>query len=148
MSNWYQVKEQDDMERSSDGKTLDVYFLEDHNGGNYVEIPIEFIKKAINVPQWTTKKPDFACIFVSKKQYVHNNKKEYDYRLWMFAWELAEQTDDNRLSLYLTWQEASGGEWDDIDECDFDEYLILELLPTEEETNKQIIEDRIKRGIL
>lgn len=47
MSIWYKVKEQEDVELSVDGKTLDVCFLEDHNGGNYVEIPIEFVKKVM-----------------------------------------------------------------------------------------------------
>lgn len=47
MSVWYQIKDGDDVELSEDGKTLDICFLEDHNGGNYIEIPVEFIKKAV-----------------------------------------------------------------------------------------------------
>jgi len=47
MSTWYNVKEQEDVEVSNDGETLDILFATDEWGNKYVEIPIEFVKKAL-----------------------------------------------------------------------------------------------------
>jgi hypothetical protein len=91
---------------------------------------------------WQKEKPDYACIFVTK----HNS----EYNIWRFAWEQGEPTDEDIKNLkegeeetrfyYLAWLTQDGDEWDDISECDFDEYLILEKLPTMEEVHKQWVE--------
>ena len=40
---------------------------------------------------------------------------------------------------YLSWQTEDGDEWDEISECDFDEYLVLEKLSTMTEVHQQWI---------
>jgi len=49
MSTWRKVKDRDDVEVSEDGKTLDILYMFDHNGNNYVEVPIEFVRDALKV---------------------------------------------------------------------------------------------------
>ncbi len=48
MSRWYEIKSQADVEMSEDGETIDVLFLTDRDGNNYVEIPIKFIKHCLH----------------------------------------------------------------------------------------------------
>lgn len=49
MSLWYTIKDKEDVSLSLDGKSLDVCFSgDDHNGNIYVEIPIEYIKEALD----------------------------------------------------------------------------------------------------
>lgn len=48
MSIWYEIKEQDDVELSDDKKTLEVCYEHDHNGNLYIDIPIEFVKHALD----------------------------------------------------------------------------------------------------
>lgn len=47
MSLWREIKDQDDVELSKDGKTLDVLYDGDQHGNYYIEIPIEFVKRAL-----------------------------------------------------------------------------------------------------
>ena len=47
MSLWYEIKDQDDVSLSDDGKTIYVCFNGNHNGNIYVEIPVGFVIKAI-----------------------------------------------------------------------------------------------------
>ena len=47
MSIWYEIKDGSNVELSADGTTVEVLFNTDYNGNNYVDIPIEFIKKAL-----------------------------------------------------------------------------------------------------
>lgn len=47
MSLWKQIKNQEDVELSEDGKTIEVLYEFDHNGNNYIEIPVEFIKNVL-----------------------------------------------------------------------------------------------------
>ena len=47
MSVWYEIEDQEDVELSEDGKTLEINFNSDHNGNIYVEVPIDIIKKAL-----------------------------------------------------------------------------------------------------
>ena len=44
MSTWIEIKKQEDVEISEDGKTIQVLYRYDHNGNNYIEIPVEFVK--------------------------------------------------------------------------------------------------------
>ena len=122
------------MDISNDGKTLDVRFMEDSNGGNYVEIPIEFVKEKLQELKFTKDKPDFACIFLAK------HKSEYS--LYKFCWEIGGYSENDTPNFYLAWFELSNdsSEYDSYDECAFDEYLVLEKLPTMEETHKAWLE--------
>ena len=47
MSIWYEIADQEDVELSEDGRTIDVLVSSDDFGNNYVMIPIEFIKHCI-----------------------------------------------------------------------------------------------------
>ena len=47
MSVWIKIKSQEDVELSEDGETIDVHYGHDHNGNNYIEIPIEFLKSLL-----------------------------------------------------------------------------------------------------
>lgn len=85
--------------------------------------------------KWQKERPEFACIFLAK----HNG----EYSIWEFSWEIGEPpedaNDDDTIYWYLSWTDKDGDEWGDIAECIFDEYLILELLPTMHEKHKQWI---------
>lgn len=50
MSEWYEIKKQDDIEISADGKTLEVLFNTNQFGNQYIEIPIKFITKILAQP--------------------------------------------------------------------------------------------------
>jgi len=45
MSEWYEVINQDDVELSDDGKTLDIMFHTNAWGNQYVIVPIRFVEK-------------------------------------------------------------------------------------------------------
>ena len=47
MSTWYEIKDQEDVKVSEDGKTIEVMFSNDRFGNNYVDIPIEFIENCL-----------------------------------------------------------------------------------------------------
>lgn len=79
----------------------------------------------------TKVKPDYACVFVGK----HGD----EFSLWQFAWNLGDPPedadDDNEYTMYfyLAWTDNDGNEYDDIAECEFDEYIVLQKLPTMDE---------------
>jgi len=80
---------------------------------------------------WVTQKPDYACIFLTR----HKWKDNHEYSLWKFDWVeggVPEDApyDENVHYYYLGWFENDGDEWDDIEACNYDEYFILEKLPT------------------
>ena len=78
--------------------------------------------------KWTTSRPEFACVFATKK---HD-----EYNIWRFCWETDESLTGVEYGYYLAWTTNEGDEWDEIEDCDFEEYLVLEILPTMEETHK------------
>lgn len=43
MSEWYEVKDPDDVELSEDGKIVQILFDTDINGNCYVEIPVKIL---------------------------------------------------------------------------------------------------------
>ncbi len=94
---------------------------------------------------WQKEKPDYACVFVAKD-------REGDYELFRFEWELSEdsnfeETEDGtieNISYCLAWLDKDGYECDDYGECNYDEYLVLEKLPTMEEVHKKHIEELLK----
>jgi len=48
MSTWLTIRDQEDVELSEDGETIDVLFQTDRFGNNYIEIPIKFIKHCLH----------------------------------------------------------------------------------------------------
>jgi len=92
---------------------------------------------------WTKQKPDYACIFLTKNKKSATILADSEYNIWCFCWEIGEPpvdvSDEGITYWYLAWTDQEGNEWDDIAECDFDEYLILELLPTMDEVHEQYI---------
>lgn len=53
MSIWHRVENQEDVELSEDGTTIDVWIASDKDGNQYIEIPVEYIKKALEDTQTT-----------------------------------------------------------------------------------------------
>ena len=47
MSTWVEIKNQEDVELSDDGKTIEVLYSSDQHGNNYIDIPVEFIKSVL-----------------------------------------------------------------------------------------------------
>jgi hypothetical protein len=43
MSTWIKIEDSEDVEIDEELETIDVLYLTDHNGNNYIEIPIEYI---------------------------------------------------------------------------------------------------------
>lgn len=82
---------------------------------------------------WTKERPNFACVFVGRSL----GSGRHDFSLWEFGWTLGDPPEDADLSehpdttyYYLAWTDTDGNEYDDIEECNFDEYLVLAQLPT------------------
>lgn len=82
--------------------------------------------------KWTTERPDYACMFLTRHQYKGN----HEYSLWKFDWvegeppeNAPEDIHENTSYYYLGWFENNGDEWDAIEACNYDGYLILEKLP-------------------
>ena len=107
------------------------------NDPNYRENPVG--EKVMF--QWTETIPDFACVFVARR--------EYDYSLWKFEWQIGEPPeggDDDTTYWYLAWEDADGEEYGDIADYNFGEILVIELLPTMEQTNEMHNIAELKRG--
>jgi len=51
MSQWYEVKDADDVELSDDGKTVEILFDTDDNGNRYVTVPVEVLARLL-FPAW------------------------------------------------------------------------------------------------
>ncbi len=52
MSEWYEIKDQDDVELSEDGKSIEILFNTNKFGNQYVDIPLNFIMRTIwNIPK-------------------------------------------------------------------------------------------------
>lgn len=64
--------------------------------------------------KWQETKPSAPCVFVTKYS--------GDYYIWRFV---DISTSDGT---YLGWCTETGAEWDDISDCNFDQYLVLEWL--------------------
>ncbi len=47
MSEWFEIKDPEDVELSDDGKAVQVMFDTDNNGNRYVEIPVEMLVKLL-----------------------------------------------------------------------------------------------------
>lgn len=93
---------------------------------------------------WQKEKPDYACVFFTKHKY----KEEFEYNIWRFMWEYTEPLEDDDSETrhyYLAWINNEGDEWDDIEECNYDEYLVIEILPTMEEVHRDWIKSMSDR---
>ncbi len=51
MSQWIEVKDIDDVSVSADSKDLHLYVGSDDFGGNYITVPMEFIRNAIKLAE-------------------------------------------------------------------------------------------------
>lgn len=86
--------------------------------------------------KWQKEKPDYACVFLTRHKDSNN---EFYYNLWRFEWAvgegepITEDYDEYTKFYYLAWCNGDGDEWDDIADCDFDDYLVLQRLKTLEE---------------
>lgn len=94
---------------------------------------------------WVAERPDYACVFVGKRTY----RGKPEYSVWQFVWTQGEGGDfdeedaaetDSTIYYCLTWTDHCGDEWDDMDECNFDEYLVLAKLPTMDEVHAETIQ--------
>jgi hypothetical protein len=91
---------------------------------------------------WITQKPDYACAFLTRYKF----RDKWEYALYRFEWCQGEPPEDRSIEdeetryYYLAWLDNDGEEWDDIAECKFDEYLVIEVLPTQDEVHKEWIE--------
>jgi len=47
MSEWYKIKDQADVELSEDGKSIEIMFNTNYSGSQYIEVPVEFIKRVL-----------------------------------------------------------------------------------------------------
>ena len=65
--------------------------------------------------KWTPLRPEFACVFATKK---HG-----EYQIWRFCWETDESIMDDEYNYYLAWTNGDGDEWDEIEDCDFEEWI-------------------------
>ena len=67
---------------------------------------------------WQKERPNEPCVFITR---VWNDKfRMYDYDIYRF------EKIDNGDGEYLAWLTEGGIEYDDINTCNFDEYLIIE----------------------
>lgn len=83
--------------------------------------------------KFVKERPDFACVFVARRG--------DDYHIFRFEWC---PTDYEDASYYLAWLDNYGIEYDDITECDYDEYLVLEILPNMSEVHERRLEEQRK----
>jgi|GEM_PF-5934324 len=63
-------------------------------------------------------KPDYPCVFATRLPTLNG---EYEYRIYQF--EIMEEGEDT----YMGWLDDDGIEWDDYNDCEFEEYLILSV---------------------
>ena len=56
MSIWHEIKDQEDVQLSDDGKTIEVCYGSDNQGNLYVDIPIEYVKLALSKTEETVSK--------------------------------------------------------------------------------------------
>lgn len=47
MSEWFTVEDEGDVSLSADGKTIEVYIGGSDWGNQYIEIPVEFIRRVL-----------------------------------------------------------------------------------------------------
>ena len=48
MSTWYEIENEDDVELSEDGTSIEILFHFDKTGAHYVDVPVEFIKTCMD----------------------------------------------------------------------------------------------------
>jgi len=74
MSIWHEIKEQEDVGLSLDKKTLEVCYGSDRNGNLYVDIPIEFVKAAL---EDVAGQPDVIAMLPTSKE-INIEADSYD----------------------------------------------------------------------
>ena len=90
---------------------------------------------------WISQKPDYACVFLTRNKWT----ERWEYDIYSFEWVQGEPPDDRPEEdegtryYYLGWFDKDGDEIDHIDGCAAKEFLIVEILPTQEEVHKEWI---------
>lgn len=51
MSEWFEVKDPDDVDLSDDGKSVHILFSKSHAGNRYIEVPVEILAKLLGAQQ-------------------------------------------------------------------------------------------------
>ncbi len=51
MSEWFEVKDPDDVDLSDDGKSVHILFSKSHAGNRYIEVPVEILAKLLAAQQ-------------------------------------------------------------------------------------------------
>ena len=64
------------------------------------------------------KKPDYPCVFATR--WLTQNG---DYAYHIYKFEIIREGEYT----YMGWLDEDGIEWDDYDDCEFEEYLILSV---------------------
>ena len=77
-------------------------------------------RRACDVGKWTTTKPDFPCVVVTRTKY----KERWNYQLWILEMVAGEDTDTQQF-YYLGWLDRDGEEQGALGELLADEYLII-----------------------
>lgn len=47
MSEWFEIEDQEDVELSKDGRSIEILFNSTDQGNQYVDVPIEFIRRLL-----------------------------------------------------------------------------------------------------
>jgi hypothetical protein len=68
MSEWYEVKDADDMELSDDGKFVFIMFDTNGFGNRYVEVPVEMLIKLLTNVKLSDKLP--PCLHPNKNKHI------------------------------------------------------------------------------
>ena len=91
------------------------------------------------VKEWTTQKPDFACVFLTRNK----SQKRWEYDIYRFEWCQCDPPIDEGEETsyyYLAWLDKDGEEIDDIAECACKEFFIIETLPTMDEVHNKWVQ--------
>ena len=83
---------------------------------NICGLPVR--EESLDIHLGQKEKPSKPCVFLTRAW--NDRLQKYNYDIWRFEWV---EFDDKR---YLAWLTEDGEEWDDIKECNFDEYFIIE----------------------
>ena len=101
----------------------------------------EELKREI-LKEWTTQKPDFACVFLTRHKYLD----QWEYEIYRFEWCKCDPPIDPLIEgeetryYYLAWLDKDGEESDDIAECACKEFFIIETLPTMDEVHNEWVQ--------
>ena len=76
MSEWYEIKNKEDVEISKDGKSLEVLFNSNDWGNQYIIIPIEFITDVFGKCEPDCPYCDYENEFMGDEEYYKEDKHD------------------------------------------------------------------------